>query len=383
MSENLMISTEKGLSQLPASEFLSTWTQQSLETSRSFPGLMYSDPEIYQLEQRLVFGKSWVYVGHLAQLEGEGAFFTVEVAQQPLIVVRKSGQLKAFFNVCPHRGGPLASGCGQANSLTCQYHAWTFSLDGQLRAAPEMDSAVNFNRADHALTSVAVDTWGPFIFVNLDPNAAPLSVYLGDLPTRFQRYCFSDLVRAHTQDYWVDVNWKICTEITAESYHEPFVHQETWGKLYECTTTTAEVNGFYYFQHAPASVSLKELNSNEYIQTLNDQELQCAQMICLFPNLTVVMDPTYCITFLFDPQGGHRTRLRIDWLVPVGVASNPQKLQNLIRFFDDLMREDLQIMPRIQMGVESQGYRPGRLCPSREMGVHLFQSLVMKYLTTA
>ncbi|MBD2020691.1 aromatic ring-hydroxylating dioxygenase subunit alpha [Leptolyngbya sp. FACHB-36] len=379
------MTSEPAKQALPSS--LLQWRSHALDSeARTLAAEMYTSPEIYRLEQKYVFGKTWFYVGHISQLQGPGSYFTVDIAEQPLVILQnRSGELRAFFNVCSHRAGPVAIDSGRCTHLTCHYHAWSFDLDGNLRGMPDMETAEGFDCASHGLTAVNIDTWGPFIFVNLDPTCAPLSAQLGELPELFDRYNLSNLARVHSVDYWSDVNWKVYTENTVESYHEPFVHKETWGKYYECTDTTAEARHYYYLQYAPFD-SASWLTSTEagiYIDTLNEYELNCAQMVCLFPNFTLVASPTYCVTFLFDPQGLSKTRMRMEWLVPnTEVAKSPENVEPLITFFDDLMQEDLKLLPTLQKGIQSMGFRPGRLSPKREMGVHLFQELVMKHIVS-
>jgi phenylpropionate dioxygenase-like ring-hydroxylating dioxygenase large terminal subunit len=366
--------------------YVKQWSPQSLSNAKTLPAELYLSPEIYQLEQKYVFGKAWYYAGHTSQLSEPGTFFTVEVADQPLVILRnKEGNLLGFFNVCPHRAGPIAEGSGKCSRLTCRYHGWSFNLDGDLKNAPEMESCGEFDGADHSLTPIQVDTWGPFIFVNLDPTAQPLAAEIGDIPTLFERYQFSNLARIHSLDYWTEVNWKIFNEVTVESYHEAVLHPSTLAQYYNCAKATGEVRHACYLQHAP--LLLKD-NSNSaiekdlYIKTLNEVEQKSFNMVCLFPNFTLVMGPDCCITFLVDPQGVSKTRIRVDWLVPdTDQAKSPDHVESLVQFFDDLMQEDLQLLPLIQKRIGSLGYHRGQLCPKREMGVHLFQELLMQHLS--
>ncbi len=119
-------------------KFLDTWTPQSLSSeATTFPAEMYTSEEIYRLEQRLIFGETWYYVGHISQLQGAGSYFTVEIAQQPLVILKnQAGELRGFFNVCSHRAAPVAVGSGKSHCLTCLYHAWSFDLEGNLKGIP-------------------------------------------------------------------------------------------------------------------------------------------------------------------------------------------------------------------------------------------------------
>ena len=207
-------------------EILQSWQPRSLQHEAvTLPAEMYYSPEIYRLEQQQIFGKYWYYVGHISQLEGIGSFFTVDIAEQPLVILQdRAGELRAFYNICTHRAGPVAVGSGKCNRLTCLYHSWSFDLEGNLRGIPDMETAEDFDTAAHALQSVKVDIWESFIFVNLNPNSEPLLTQLGELPEMFKRYRLSEWKRVHSIDYWTDTNRKLYVENNAESYHEPSVH---------------------------------------------------------------------------------------------------------------------------------------------------------------
>lgn len=341
---------------------------------------MYYSPDIYRLEQQRIFGKYWYYVGHTSQLNGPGSYFTVEIAEQPLVILLdKQGKLRAFYNICTHRAGPVAAGSGTCHRLTCLYHAWSFDLDGTLRGTPDMEAAEDFDRDAHALPPVQVDLWDCFIFVNLDPNAAPLADQLGELPDLFQRYRFANWARVHSVDYWTDTNWKLYVENNTESYHEPTVHP-VLRKYYK--HIKAEARHHYYLQLTPLTLDDDQAwtrgNPDLYAPDLSPDEMDWASTMSFFPNFAWIVTPACTIIYLIDPQGPCKTRVRWDWLVPdTEAARSPENLDPLIEYFDNIQQEDLLLLPEIQTRVQSMGYRPGRLSPTREMGTHLFQELIM------
>jgi phenylpropionate dioxygenase-like ring-hydroxylating dioxygenase large terminal subunit len=365
---------------------IAQWTPRSIDNAKTLPAELYLSPEIYRLEQKYVFGKSWFYVGHTSQLNELGSFFTVEIAEQPLVVLRnKQGNLVGFFNVCAHRAGPVAEGSGNCSWLTCPYHGWSFNFDGTLRNAPGMaDNCSEFDGSEHTLKSIQVETWGPFIFVNLDLTAPSLAIELGDIPAQFERYQLSSLARVHSVDYWTEINWKIFAEMTGDSYHESIVHAATLSPYYHCAQVTGEVKHDCYLQHVPLIIKEDDqpIDPDLYIQTLNEEEQKSFNMVCLFPNFTLMMTPDCCYTFQADPQGVGKTRVRVDWLVPdTEAAKSPEHVEPFVHFFDELMQEDLVLMPLLQSRIASLGYHQGQLCPKREMGVYLFQELLMQRLS--
>ena len=154
-----------------------------LEQGLTLPAFWYSDPGVYRLEQDRIFRRAWQYAGDAGLVAEPGQFLTCHAGEVPVVVVRGAdGELRAFVNVCRHRGHVVAQGCGKRDSLQCPYHAWTYDLDGSLRSAPRSDREPGFDTADWTLHRVRVDTWGPLVFVNPDLDAAPLDETVGDLP---------------------------------------------------------------------------------------------------------------------------------------------------------------------------------------------------------
>ncbi|WP_193908254.1 aromatic ring-hydroxylating oxygenase subunit alpha [Vasconcelosia minhoensis] len=379
-----MVTVETQPRQADIYDWLRDWQPRSLSQSAlTLPSEFYSSAELYRLEQQQIFGKYWYYVGHLSQLHGPGSYFTVDIAEQPLVIVQdKAGTLRGFFNICTHRAGPVALDSGQCKRLTCLYHAWSFDLEGNLRGLPDMEAAENFDRAEHALTPVKVETWGPFIFVNLDPESDPLAVQMGELPEMMQRYQLQTWHRAHSVDYWTDTNWKLYVENNTESYHEPTVHP-ILAKYYR--QVTAEARYHYYLQYTPVLPDSGEVLSvypeGTFQPGLNEKEMTGVSTVSFFPNFAWIIAPNCAIIYLIDPQGPSRTRVRWDWLVPdQPAAKSAENLEPLIQFYDDIQKEDLTLLPEIQKRVQSIGYRPGRLSPRREMGTHLFQELIVRAL---
>src|SRR5687768_975058 len=150
---------------------------------RTIPFDWYSDPAVLRLERERIFRRTWQYAGRADQVAEPGAFFTGDLGGVPIVVLRdKDGRLRAFLNVCRHRGSLVCEGEGKRETLQCPYHAWTYGLDGSLRAAPRSDREPGFDKSELGLVPVSVEAWGPFVFVNPDADAAPLAETLGELP---------------------------------------------------------------------------------------------------------------------------------------------------------------------------------------------------------
>src|SRR5437764_4311819 len=158
-------------------------TLQFEAVKRTLPWTWYADPDVLRREGERIFARAWQYVGHSGQVAESGSFFASTAGQIPVVVTRaRDGELRAFVNVCRHRGHVLASGEGRRETLQCPYHAWTYGLDGELRGAPRSGEEPFFERERLGLVPIAVDTWDQFIFLNPDVHAPSLGSVLGDLP---------------------------------------------------------------------------------------------------------------------------------------------------------------------------------------------------------
>ncbi len=193
----------------------------------TLPWSWYVDPEILRREQERIFRTAWQYAGHLRQLPEPGTFFTGRAGRLPVVVTRaRDGELRAFLNVCRHRGFPVADGEGRRETLQCPYHAWTYGLDGSLRAAPRSDEEPDFRKEELGLCAVAVGTWGPFVFVNAGPDPEPLADALGSMPAQVAELGLDvDALRHHVRwEAEVAANWKIVCENFLECYHCQVAH---------------------------------------------------------------------------------------------------------------------------------------------------------------
>jgi choline monooxygenase len=248
---------------------------------------------------------------------------------------------------------------------------------------PDMQDAEAFDWEEHALKPVLVETWGPFIFVNHDLQAASLLSYLGDMPEQFQGYRFNELAIGHRAEYWVDANWKLFVETNVENYHEATLHP-TPAPYYK--DIELEVRGNYVYQWVP-NRNLFFLNTTERqesqtssertIADVSVQEMISNRLATLFPNVDLSCTPNLATFTVVDPQGVDRTRTEIFWLVPnTEAALAPENMEQMIIPREQIHHEDLKILPFLQKSHASGHYRPGRICPTREAGLHAFQNLV-------
>src|ERR1700686_2612561 len=168
--------------------------ESNISRAWTLPASVYTDPGVHAAEKENIFGCTWQVVGHFGQVANPGDYFTTEIIGEPLLIVRGSdAKLRGFYNVCRHRAGPPAEGCGSRKLFRCGYHGWTYGLDGALLSATEIEGVENFRAEEFALVPVRTEEWFNLVFVNLDPEARPLRESLGDLPKQAEKFPFAQM----------------------------------------------------------------------------------------------------------------------------------------------------------------------------------------------
>jgi phenylpropionate dioxygenase-like ring-hydroxylating dioxygenase large terminal subunit len=253
------------------------------------PWSWYSDPAILALEMERIFRCSWQYVGHLGELQGPGSYFASATGPVPIVITLDAdGALRGFVNICRHRGAIVATEAGKRGTIQCPYHAWTYGLDGCLRAAPRGGEDPAFDAGRMGLMPVSVGTWGPFVFANPDPHAEPLSSALGDLPEVVAEHGLDvDSLRFNLRSrYEIRANWKIALENYLECYHCPVSHPGLVEVIDE-RRLELQAAGLRTSQFAPAHP--RSLESGGLIDGRG--ELAASQFHLWFPNLKLNVLP--------------------------------------------------------------------------------------------
>jgi phenylpropionate dioxygenase-like ring-hydroxylating dioxygenase large terminal subunit len=342
---------------------------------RTLPWAWYADPEVLRREGERIFARTWQYVGHSGQLADDGSYFAAVAGQIPVVVTRaRGGEIRAFLNVCRHRGHVVASGEGKRETLQCPYHAWTYGLDGQLRAAPRADREPGFDFDELSLREVAVEMWGPFVFVNPDPGAAPLADALGDVPARLAEIIDVDEMEFRFRgEFELNANWKIACENFLECYHCAVAHPGF--------TAAVDVSPDSYRLEAAGLTSsqlgpLRE-NGDSF---LAHGELPRSQFHFLWPNFGINVFPgrpnLSCGPIL--PVGPERTARFLDYFFAPDV--DQAWIDELLAFDDQIGREDTALVEGVQLGVRSGVLQEGRLLSESEQLVAHFQRLCAEAL---
>jgi choline monooxygenase len=339
--------------------------------SATIPSAWYVDPRFHALDREAVFGENWQPVGRRDQVAEPGQFLVGTVADEPIIVVRgKDRVLRAFYNVCRHRGGPLAVCDGQANALRCQYHGWTYLLDGSLRGVPQMDRSELFDKKDFGLTPIAVDSWEGLIFVHLGRRPAPVSRSLSGIGERIGADTLSGMHFARRVDYEVACNWKVYVDNYLEGYHVPFVHPEL-ATLLDYASYRTETFERYSLQSSPMTGSGSPYDTGGGTAT--------AYYYFVFPNFMLNILPGRLQTNVVQPLGPDRCRVTFDYFYrDLDSAAVQAQVDADVAYSDKVQEEDREICEHVQRGLSSRAYDRGRFSPEMEIGVHHFQELLKR-----
>jgi phenylpropionate dioxygenase-like ring-hydroxylating dioxygenase large terminal subunit len=341
---------------------------RDLDAGRTLHAPWYTEPEIYEHEQRAIFGRSWQYAGAADMVSQPGQFITGWAGRLPYLVARgEGGTLRAFVNVCPHRGTHLVpERCGQRNAIQCSYHAWTFGLDGTLLAAPGAKEEPDFRPAELGLMPMLVSTWGPWVFINPDCEADSLESTLTDLPglTASTGVRLDQLKAGRQRLYTIAANWKVVVENYLECYHCPTAHP-SFCDMIDVRGYTVREYELFSIQTAPAKES-----------RASGDAVREGFYAFLWPNFTINLYPGAgnVSVNLFRPLDEHNTLALFEYYFPPGISDT--EAETFVAFVDQVQREDTALCEAVQVGLRSGGFQQGRLMKSRERALHHFQKLV-------
>lgn len=339
-----------------------------IERAYTIPSMWYVDPGFHALDLEAVFRRSWHLVGAESQLPNVGDRMVGEAAGNPVIAVRDDeGVIRAFYNICRHRGGPLATCDGSGRVLQCRYHGWTYSLNGALRGMPRFDRVELFDKKAFGLVPLATATWRGLVFVHLDARPPRLDDQLKDLADQLRAVDIAGMRFARKVEYDISCNWKAYVDNYLEGYHIPFVHPEL-AKLYDYRQYRTETYGRCSIQRTP-------LTEEETLYSLGGGE---AFYCFIFPNIMLNILPGRLQTNVVLPVAADRCRVVFWYYYPdVESAAARRKIDEDVTYSDAVQREDMAICEHVQRGLGSRAYDRGRFSVDQEQGVYHFQGLLV------
>ena len=354
-------------------------------TSVTLPSRYYTDEAIYRTEMRQVHQKSWVYVGHICDVAEPGMYFTDTVGEQPVLVVKaQDSKIRAFFNVCQHRGHELLSGAGKLRTkgISCPYHAWLYTLDGELAAAPQTSELKGFDKSQFALKEIAIGFAAGLIFINLDPACAPFETEMDGFGSNIETYLpdVKNWVVAERLTYEIKANWKVVVDNFSEAYHIPIAHPQLSKVLEQEMVEFVEQPRWTFnrFKSKQGFPGLELTPGSPYYAWQAWPHL-CMLSLPGSDNLVVLR---------MAPDGVTKCAERVDIYTPAGDATSDPNLLAVRDLFMHMFNiEDISIVESVQRGLQSMGFDQGRyVCDEAtswfsEIQLHWFHMQVLEALS--
>ena len=338
----------------------------------TLPGRYYTDPAIFELEKRAIFARQWQYVCRAEDLPKPGSFVRVTVADENVIVVRgRDEQLRAFLNVCRHRGATL---CQEdkgdvGRSIRCPYHSWSYRLDGSLMSTPNWDTMAGAYKADLGLHPVHLAEFHGLVWLNLAADPPPLEEQiwaqldyrLGGDRDKFLRYDLAGLVVGKRIDYTVKANWKIIQENFQECYHCSTIHPElvdTLPQFRDISRLPRYVADGYYFAEDKMSFSVSGQTVLPRLPGLTDRDERRYYGMVLRPNCFLSLLPDHAIIHRFEPVGPELTVVTCEWLFPSRTIA-AFDISDTVELFHRVNVQDFAATESCQPNMKSRAYASG------------------------
>jgi Rieske 2Fe-2S family protein len=346
----------------------------------------YVAAAIFATERERIFAREWVLVGREESVPAEGDYLDVDLLGEMLLLVRGGdGVLRAFFNVCRHRGCtvvlrekregmtegvPVAGRTGK--TIRCPYHSWAYALDGSLRSAPFLEEALAGRKGDFGLHPVGLATWGGFIFVNLDPEGAlalghTLTSQFGASMHRLGNYPLADLRLGHRIVYDVATNWKVILENYNECYHCVGVHpelcrivpafRENGGAALDWENGVPHREGAVTFTASGQTIRapFPGLDANELVRHKGE---------LIYPNCMLSLSMDHVAAFTLFPRDVGHTTVVCDFLFhPSEIARPDFDPMDAVEFWDITNRQDWTVCEGVQRGMTSRRFTHGYYAP--------------------
>jgi Rieske 2Fe-2S family protein len=356
---------------------------------QTLPRDAYVGQEWFDREVDRVFESQWFAVGRVEEVPGPGDHLVVDVAGESVIVTRlRDGGLSGYFNLCRHRGSRLSNDAGKPSlerigpsgtfkgSIQCPYHAWTYSFDGLLRAAPFLDEKDGLHKEDLPLHAVGVETWGGFVWVHLRPDmAGPLTGQFMETETYLANYPLTDLRAAARIVYPVAANWKAIVENYNECYHCGPVHPELvelvpafrqkGGSDLDWEHGIPHREGAWTFTSTGTSTRAPFPGLSEVEKTRHKGQL-------IYPNLMLSVSADHIAAFTLFPHGPSSTSVVCDFLFHVDEIARPNfDPSDAVEFWDMVNRQDWKVCEGVQAGMSSKRFTAGFYAPMEDYSMDI------------
>lgn len=349
----------------PAAE-LSANAAVPFELAHAMPRSVYTSEAFLANELEHVFSQDWFCAGRASSLSATGDYLTLELAGQPIMVVRGSdGALQAQSNVCLHRMSTLLNGRGNTRAIVCPYHAWTYELDGRLRGAPAMDQNQSFCKDGMRLPEVRCEEWLGWIMVSLNPNATPVAEQLADVENLIEDYNLTDYEESFFETHLWDTNWKVLAENFMESYHLPVCHSGTIGGLSRldemvCPPGTSAFNYHTILKDDSLKIAMAHPDNTR----MEGDRRRTTYLLAIYPSLMITLTPGYFWYLSLHPNGVGQVRIMFGGGMSADYAKDADAqnhFDTLKTLLDEVNVEDKGCTEKVYRGLCSELAVPGPL----------------------
>jgi glycine betaine catabolism A len=358
-------------------------------------GQIYWDPSVLESELDQFFFRNWLCVGRAEDFAETGDFVTRTVGGESILLTRDAGgAIRGYYNLCRHRGTRVVleeSGKG-ARSFICPYHAWSYDVNGRLIGAPHMRGQADFDRKDYGLHPIRVDTWGGFVWVNLEPAGPSLKESLGPFFGRFDRFPLSELRLGGRQVYEVEANWKIIVENFSECYHCAPVHPSL-NRLTPYLSGDNDASfrpgdgsrsmfsgGFMEFAQDFQSMTRSGYTKRPLIPGMTADDRKRVYYYVLFPNTFFSLHPDYLMIHHGWPTSPSRTRVENEfYFTPEAVAAPDFDPSDAIGLWDEINRQDWTVCELVQQGMRSRAWNGGHYSDQEELVADFDEFVLQEY----
>jgi glycine betaine catabolism A len=336
--------------------------------AKTLPAHCFTDPAWFQRELDAIHHRMWLFAGRADELKSPGSYVLRNLGRASVILVRgDDGRVRAFHNVCRHRGTRLVNDdAGQFKArIQCQYHSWTYRLDGALDRAFHMDGVDGFREADWPLHKVALEEWGNLLFINLSDQPSAFSQHLAGLDQKFKNWNLSELVCVERRAYALQANWKLVISNYHECLHCPTAHPQLNRITHYLSGDNEPMQPTYMgarMQLKPEfkTLSLLDAPKRAVLPGLTADEARHVYYYAILPNLLFNAHPDYVVTFRLMPQSEKRTDIVCEWLMHPDEVKRPGfDPSDAVDFWHQTNQQDWELSDLAQAGISSVGYQPG------------------------
>jgi phenylpropionate dioxygenase-like ring-hydroxylating dioxygenase large terminal subunit len=348
-------------------KLLSVYQDQKIEDARTLPAEFYAFAPFFNYECDELLRREWLCVGRSDEIPEPGDYFTTELLNEPLLLVRGDDRrIRVLINVCRHRGMLVANGAGHTRHFVCPYHAWTYDREGQLLRAPRIEKSGHFDPTQCRLPELATETWQGFVFVNMDGNAGALAPRLAGLDSLIANYETDQMHHALVEEAIWGANWKCVVENFLEAYHLSVLHKETLHAITPTSLSQKFTAGSAYTGYK-AYYTDAVLPSGACSPRLDERERRCSTLFCVYPTLLASQAPERVRYMTLQPVSVDSVRIRLGTANYEAGLPHDEILRR-VAVWHGITSEDRRNLERLQRGYSSRHPPSGPLAPTNYEG---------------